>query len=87
MNYKTNYVGDRITDSAMTKNMSVWHWWEDYYYPRVIGESYPVYVQERSLDKGKQAFELIKMMKDKGFVKLDKASDFIELMDALIRTL
>lgn len=84
---KANYVGDHFDNSNMTKQLSCWHWWEEYYYPKVIRESYPVYVQERSLDKGKQAFELVKMMKDKGFVKLEKAYDFIELMDALIKHL
>lgn len=89
-NYNTNYIGDKITSSDNTKyqtQLSSWHWWEDYYYPRVIKESYPVYIQEKALDKGKQAYEIIKMMKDKRFVKLDTGADFIEIMDALIKIL
>ena len=68
-------------------NMTAWGYWTDYYYPRVIHESYPVYIQERARDKGKQAFEIIKVLKDKKLVKLEKVSDFIDLMDELIKIL
>ena len=64
-----------------------WHYWQDYYYPRIIRESYPIYIQEQSKDKGKQAFEIIKMMSDKKFLKLDKVKDFIGAMDLLIKIL
>ncbi len=67
--------------------LTCWGYWQDYWYPNVITTSYPVYIQERSLDKGKQAFEIIKVLKDKKMVKLDKVSDFIDLMDALIKIL
>lgn len=66
---------------------SCWHYWQDYYYPQIIRESYPVYIQERAQDKGKQAFEIIKMLKDKRFVKLETVGDFIDCMDALIKIL
>jgi hypothetical protein len=64
-----------------------WDYWQRYYYPYVIKESYPVYIQEKAIDKGKQAFELIKGLMDKKFIKLDKVSDFVELMDFFIKTL
>lgn len=64
-----------------------WSYWTDHYYPSVIRESYPVYIQERAQDKGKQAFEIIKALQDKKLMKLDKVSDFIEAMDTLIKTL
>lgn len=64
-----------------------WNWWTDYYYPQVIRQSYPVYIQERAQDKGKQAFEIIKMLKDKRFVKLETVADFVDAMDALIKIL
>jgi len=67
--------------------MSCWHYWQDCYYPYVIRESYPVYIGERARDKGKQAFEIIKILKDKKLVKLGKVSDFIDLMDELIKIL
>lgn len=69
------------------KSLSCWRYFEEYYYPKVIRESYPVYIQERAIDKGKQAFELIKMLKDKGFIKLGTVGNFIELMDELIKVL
>ena len=62
-----------------------WDYWHQNYYPYVIHESYPVYLQERSQDKGKKAFEIIKILKDKRFVQLEKVSDFINLMDELIK--
>ena len=64
-----------------------WDWWQDRYYPQVIRESYPIYIQERAQDKGKQAFEIIKMLKDKKLIKLETVGDFIEAMDALIKIL
>lgn len=64
-----------------------WDYYQNCYYPYVIRESYPVYIQEKALDKGKQAFEIIKILKDKRLVQLKKVSDFIDLMDALIKIL
>lgn len=64
-----------------------WGYWTDYYYPQVIYRDYPVYVRERAQDKGKKAFELIKVLKDKKLVKLEKVGDFIDLMDELIKIL
>ena len=69
------------------ENMTGWGYWQDYYYPHVIRESYPVYLQDRSEDKGKQAFEIIKVLKDKKLVKLNKVGDVIDLMDELIKIL
>lgn len=68
-------------------NGSGWDYWQNYYYPQVIRESYPVYVKEKSEDNGKKAFEIIKMLQDKRFVKFEKVSDFIDAMDALIKVL
>jgi len=68
-------------------HLSGWDYFQNYYYPYVIKESYPVYIQERAQDKGKQAFEILKVLKDKGFIKIEKVEDFIEAMDALIKTL
>jgi hypothetical protein len=68
-------------------NLSCWKYWDTWYYPQVIRESYPVYVQERAEDKGKKAFEIIKMMKDKNLIQLKTVADFIEAMDALIKVL
>lgn len=76
-----------IGDNYNAQVTSCWHWWEEQYYPRVIRESYPVYIQERSLDKGKQAYEIIKMLRDKRFINVDKTTDFIEIMDSLIKML
>jgi hypothetical protein len=81
-----NYVGDFPSHQANTMLKS-WDWWTDTYYPKVIRESYPVYIQERAQDKGKQAFEIIKVLKDKKLMKLDTVGDFIECMDALIKIL
>lgn len=84
-------IGDGLTfsDNAGNAfdNTSCWDYWQNTWYPSIITTSYPVYIQERSLDKGKQAFEIIKVLKDKKMVKLDKVKDFINLMDALIKIL
>ena len=81
---KTEVASYSIGDNLQ---LTGWSYWQDYYYPYVIRESYPVYVKERSEDKGKQAFEIVKILKDKGFVKLGKVGDFIDLMDELIKIL
>ncbi len=83
----TNAVltGDACT--AGSHNLTGWGYWQNYYYPQVITQSYPVYLQERAKDEGKKAFEIIKMLQDKRFVKFDKVSDFIDCMDALIKVL
>ena len=66
---------------------SLWNYWQNQYYPYVIRESYPIYIQERAMDKGKQAFELLKVLMDKKLLKVEKVSDFIEAMDAILKTL
>src|SRR4051812_25849332 len=58
-----------------TSGTSLWGYWQNYYYPQVIRESYPVYIQEKAMDKGKQAFELLKALMDKNLVKVDKVKD------------
>jgi len=72
---------------SITNNPTCWGYWTEYYYPEIIRQSYPVYIQEQSKDKGKQAFELIKVLSDKKFIKLEKVKDFIDLMDTLIKIL
>lgn len=68
-------------------NSSCWDYWTDFYYPQYISTSYPVYIRERAKDKGKQAFEVIKILKDKKVIKLDKVQDFVDIMDELIKIL
>lgn len=84
-------AGGQTTDllyrTGTSDNLSCWHWWQDYYYPSVITNYYPVYIRERALDKGKQAYEIIKMLKDKGLVEIDTVKKFMSLMDALINML
>jgi len=75
-----------FTASNLTNTVySCWDYWHRDYYPTIIHNSYPVYIRERSEDKGKQAFEIIKMLKDKRFIKLETVADFIDAMDALIK--
>lgn len=66
---------------------TLWGYWQNYYYPQIIRESYPVYIQEKAMDKGKQAFELVKALMDKDLIKVDKVKDFIEAMDTILKTL
>lgn len=68
-------------------NGTLWNYWQNQYYPYVIRESYPIYIQEKAMDKGKQAFEILKALMDKGLVKVDKVKDFIEAMDVLLKTI
>ena len=70
-----------------TQYTTAWDYWQGYYYPSVILPSYPVYIQDRAKDSGKQAFEIIKALQDKKLIKLDKVKDFIEAMDVLIKIL
>ena len=80
-------IDNQGAGTTYTKNLSCWGYWQDYYYPNVIRESYPVYIQERAQDKGKKAFELIKILSDKKIIKLDKVKDFIDAMDAIMAIL
>lgn len=66
---------------------TLWNYWYQQYYPYVIQQSYPIYIQERAMDKGKQAFEILKSLMDKNLVKLDKVKDFVEAMDTILKTL
>lgn len=68
-------------------NGSCWDYWQNHHYPYIIKESYPVYIQERAQDKGKQAFEIIKSLQDKKLLNLEKVKDFIDAMDLLIKIL
>lgn len=83
LNIKTN--ADYSVNNLSSQ--SCWGFWQDDYYPKIIRESYPVYIRERSEDKGKQAYEIIKILKDKKLVNLNKVGDFIDLMDELIKIL
>ena len=82
---QTSFNDYKSTESI--KTLSCWGYWRDHYYPEIIQRSYPVYIQERAQDKGKQAFEIIKMLKDKKFLKLESVGDFIDVMDELIKIL
>lgn len=83
-----NNLSFQIDNSTSGNNqMSCWNYWTEYYYPEVIHYSYPVYIQERAKDKGKKAYEVVKVLRDKKVIKLEKVSDFIKLMDALIEIL
>lgn len=84
--YNHNRVGDNIAQKS-SNCMTGWSFWEREYYPKVIRDSYPIYIQERAQDKGKQAFEIIKALQDKKLMKLETVADFIEAMDTLIKTL
>ena len=93
----TSYIGDVQTSGSLGNaaitmqwfppGTTAWDYWQNFYYPQVIYQSYPVYIRERAMDKGKQAFEIIKILKDKKLVKLEKVGDFIDLMDELIKIL
>lgn len=85
--FSDGFTAGNSLDNSATTDMTCWHYWEDYHYPYVIRESYPVYVQERALDKGKMAFEIIKMLKDGKFINLRTVGNFIDLMDKLIKIL
>ena len=73
--------------SGSNGSATLWHYWQDDYYPKVIREAYPIYLQERAMDRGAKAHEILKCLMDKGLVKLDKVKDYIEAMDVLIKTL
>lgn len=75
------------TTGTLHNPVTGWSYWQEHYYPQVIRESYPVYLQDRAKDSGKQAFEIIKALQDKKLIKIDKVSDFIEAMDTLIKIL
>lgn len=67
--------------------LGAYDFYQNHYYPYIVKESYPVYLQERALDKGKQAFEIIKVLQDKKLMKMTTAKEFIDAMDLLIKTL
>lgn len=78
------YVGDPV-NTGTPGTLKAWDFWQNDYYPKVIRESYPVYIQERAMDKGQKAFEILKALQDKKIVKFDKVSDFVDAMDTLIK--
>jgi hypothetical protein len=80
-----NMLDNKTWVADYPQKLTCWDWWSNYYYPGVIKEYYPVYIQERALDKGKQAYEIIKMLKDKKLIEIKSVSKFMELMDALIK--
>ena len=80
-------TGDWYPETTTSDSCGCWTYYQDYYYPYVVRESYPVYLQERAKDKSKQAFEIIKILKDKKLVDLKTVGNFIDLMDELIKIL
>jgi len=65
---------------------SCWDYWQNYYHPYIY-PSYPVYIQDRAKDKGKESFEIIKGLMDKKFIKLNTVKEFIDLMNFFIKIL
>lgn len=82
-----NAVGYIDSSGTFDGDLSCWNYWEHYYYPNIIRKSYPVYIRERAEDKGRQAFEIIKMLNDKKLLRISEIKDFIKLMDELIKIL
>lgn len=70
-----------------THDHSCWDYWQNIYYPSTVTTSYPVYIQDRAKDNGRQAFEIIKMLQDKKLMNLKTVRDFIDAMDLLIKIL
>lgn len=96
MTLQTNYLQTVTTSSPVTENLnfqttggtgSCWSYWQDWYYPNTIINSYPVYIREQAQDNGKKAFEILKHLQDKKLMKIEKVADFIEAMDVLIKIL
>ena len=75
------------TTSNITQSGTTWDYWQEYYYPYVIKESYPIWIQERAVDKGAKAFEIIKILRDKKLVEVRTVKQFVDLMDTLIKIL
>lgn len=88
MQYRLN-DGNQLVfgDFKQGQSQTCWNYWERTYYPIVIKESYPVYLQERAMDKGAKAYEIVKHLLDKKIIKLEKVADFVEAMDVLIKIL
>ena len=82
----TNIAGTTYYNYNEPSN-TLWGYWQGTYYPQVIRESYPMYIQEKAMDKGKHAFELLKALMDKNLLKIEKVSDFIDAMDTILKTL
>lgn len=80
-NSASGVVGGVYYDSTL------WNYWQNCYYPQVIRESYPVYIQDRAMDKGKQAFEIVKALMDKDLLSVEKVKDFVDAMDTILKTL
>lgn len=86
LNYDTTqqYAG---TAGGLVGNTSLWNYWQGPYYEQVIYPSYPIYVREKAMDKGKQAFEICKSLMDKDLIRIEKVKDFVEAMDTILKTL
>ena len=80
-------LNDIIEPWDSNQNLTCWNWWQNYYYPYVVKESYPIYIREKSYDEGKKAYEIIKVLRDKGLIKVEEVKDFVRLMDELIKLL
>lgn len=88
--YEVNYQSGTTGLTSFSNNCNTitgWDYWHTCYYPQVIHTSYPVYIQEKAKDNGKQAFELIKGLMDRKLVKLNTVKEFVDLMDFFIKQL
>ena len=88
-----NFLGGFTTTTGSSNitytdsNNSLWNYWQNQYYPYVIRESYPVYIQERAMDKGKHAFELLKALMDKNLMSVRTVKDFVDAMDIILKNI
>lgn len=82
-----NDINSSVGTTSNMDHISCWDYWQNWYYPQVIYQSYPVYIKEQALDKGKKAYEIIKILKDKKLIEIRTVGKFIDLMDELIKIL
>ena len=75
-------VGNATTTTVACNTTGCWDYWQQYPTPYYLNMSYPVYV-----DKGRQAFEVVKKLTEAKLLELRTAKQFMDAMDVVLKSL
>lgn len=87
----TSFSTDLISSSCEATGGMVtpdYYWTPNWYYP-ILTQYYPVYYvyYQSNENKHQQAFNIAKMLAEKGFIEIKKVKDFIELVEEIFKAI
>lgn len=83
----TTFNANAFTVTTAGQTIGAGDWYDNYWIPYNYQYAYIPYIQTYTLDRGKKALDIAKMLQSKKLVNLKTAKQFANLMDELISVL